>query len=396
MGKMSKSAESLLGLSEDTVVRRDMAEAGQRKTGIDVIANMAFMHSVASDGIVEDYTDIFDDDIPPQPAQNVTLTPLIGGLAVQWDAPPGPDRVKRAEVRVTPDGGVAETFPANTIRGHTLLGLEGGTLHAVEVMLTDAYALESGWTTAVEETPLMSAIDSIDFGAIEIAGALGWENLEPLTDPDMLGDDVVVGRAMAAHDAAMFNLWAGTAMIESAKVATMVVDKLVGGTLSTTDILVGSTLELATGGDLVAGDISLNAEGIVMPLDTGSINSSASANRTYKIAALDEYSALSFFDNSPTAKGVLIRSEADASVVDLGRVVIQGVRRPTDTGANDSTLTAFFDSGLLSTDRATLFVDGNIEGIIKPTALMFWRSGAYRDVHAALPDSNGVRWLYTE
>ena len=66
---------------------------------------------------------------------------------------------------------------------------------------------------------------ALDVGEMALLGRLQGEmpnrNIATLEDATKLGDGVVLARAMAAQDAAAFNLWAENAMIRNAKIADL-------------------------------------------------------------------------------------------------------------------------------------------------------------------------------
>lgn len=311
--RMRKSYQQLAGLAEETAVRHDVAAAAQRKTRIKDVANTALAHALTTPGTVPDMgiNPVIDDGLPPNAPQNVAITPIIKGLAISWNAPGGAERVKRARVRLTPQApaGTPEVYETSTTQGYTITGLQGGRQYKVEAMLVDAFGDESGWSAPSYATALVTAAEYINAAEVEIAGKFGWTNLENLTDPDNLGDDVVVGRAIATHTAAMFQLWASTAMIGSAYIDSLVADKIVGGTISTTDIFVASKLDISAGGKLQAGPGTKVDDG-GLTINAGSSLNATAFSRDFKVCPPGEWAAQAFYDDSAqNVRGPVLRAD---------------------------------------------------------------------------------------
>lgn len=49
-----------------------------------------------------------------------------------------------------------------------------------------------------------------------VVGSLGWDNLEPLRDPDKIGDEVITARAMEAQNFAALDAWIVRGAIQDA------------------------------------------------------------------------------------------------------------------------------------------------------------------------------------
>jgi len=309
MGKLRRGFAQLQGAIEETAVRRDIAEAAQRKTLLPDVAKQALERALITPGVTPDFSvdPTIDDGLPPNTPQNLTAMPIIKGLSVSWDLPLGSERVKSARIRITPDGGSATIYDSATVQGDTILGLEGSVEHAIEADLTDAFGESSGWSTPINATPLLSAAETIDLEELDLLGRLQGllpnENLATIEDTTKLGEGVVLAEAMAVQDAVAFNLWASTAMIGSAYVEELVVDKLVGGVMDTTDIFVASTLEIATGGQILCGDgTKLDAEGL--HLEPGADYYADGLTPDQKITPPSELSTIAFYEHgSGTAEG---------------------------------------------------------------------------------------------
>lgn len=149
---------------------------------------------------------------------------------------------------------------------------------------------------------------ALDIGEMALLNRLNGElpnrNLATLQDATKIGDGVVAARTLISQDAASFNLWAQNAMIRSAKIETLAVDKLAAGTFTAGQII------LAGVGALKAGQIMLDAGGVTMPaLSNWTV---ASASRDYKITSTNELAAIGFFnDSNATAQGAGIRADGN-------------------------------------------------------------------------------------
>lgn len=147
-------------------------------------------------------------------------------------------------------------------------------------------------------------LDALNIGEMallnRLQGQLPETNLATLKDATKLGNGVVLARSMAAQDAAAFNLWAQNAMIRSAKVDTMVVDKLGAGTFTAGNIV------LAGGGALRGGSITVDGSGITM----GNHNSSGPLTLPGDLSITNPQGSTniwSFFTSDES--GIVVRSD---------------------------------------------------------------------------------------
>jgi len=317
--------EALAGLHDlmgETAKSLPIAKGAQRKTQIDQTVAAALAFATAEDGIVE--TDpalipIEDDGEPPSVAENVTLTPIIGGLVVTWDQPPPEERVKRAEIRfeALTSGTPPETVRADNIAGHTLLGLNHNFTYEVEVQLTDLFAQESGWSDPVQGDPMSTAIDEINLTEMAILGTLQGllpnANLATIEDATKLGEGVVLAEAMAVQDAAAINLWVQDLAVEGAKIHSLVADKIVGGTILTDTIDIASELNLIGSGKLKTsgGGTSLDAGGVVIQPSVD--YNTPTITQDQKISTAGEWTSLAFWNDSALdARGAVIRADGSS------------------------------------------------------------------------------------
>lgn len=319
MGGFKRTAKAIRETSAETAKRRDVADAIVRKTTVDQVASMALAHAQAPLGIVSDYgaNPLVDDGEPPSPPANVAALPILHGLSISWDLPPADDKAKAAEVRITPEVGSAFEVPATKLTGHAALGLAGGVPCDVEVRIVDVYGVPGDWCAPITATPSLSVAEQIDLDELamleRIQGLLPNQHLAKLEDATKLGDGIVLARAMAVQDAAAMNLWVADAAIQSAKIGTIAVDKLIGGIIETNDIFVASTLKIASGGELVAGTgTKIDSGGLT--IDAGTSYVTTAFTRDYKLCPPSEWAALGFFDDTFLAlRGIGIRADGLAS-----------------------------------------------------------------------------------
>lgn len=195
-------------------------------------------------------------DFPPAPPANIVISPFYHQFDVTWDEPLWEYHVTRAFIRVKL---ASNTAQQKTVEAQPFGGYVADlpvAAHTVEASFEDRWGRRSGWSPAVTATPLLTVAESIDFTKAEIAGSLGWDNLDPLTDPANLGNDVVLARAMATQNLAATRLWAGVGAFESAMIGSLAVDKLLAGTFT------AGQINIAGGGSMKAGTTVLNADGI--------------------------------------------------------------------------------------------------------------------------------------
>ena len=142
--------------------------------------------------------------------------------------------------------------------------------------------------------------------------------------------DAVLARSIASQDSASFNLWAQNAMIQSAKIAALTVDKLMAGTFTAGDII------LAGGGRLRGGGTWMDSSGIRMPFIGG--NYDAAVNADYKITGPDNREAIAFFRTSGLAQnyqGVQIRGDGITNNDNMGgEVILQSSSAGGNLGAS--------------------------------------------------------------
>lgn len=242
-----------------------------------------------------------NDGTPPAPPSNVIVSPFFHQLDVAWDEPPLEDWVARAFVRVRPaelSDPESETTLEATIFGGYVADLPAEP-HTVEASFEDRWGNRSVWSEAVTGTPLLTAAESIDFTAAEIAGSLGWENLDALDENSdltlaerqaKLGDYIITARAMAAQNLAATRLWAQTGAFESAMINNLAVDKLMAGTFTAGEII------LAGSGSLRAGKTRFSVNGIVLPV--GDAFDAPSSRIDEKITNTGGWGSIQFYADS--------------------------------------------------------------------------------------------------
>lgn len=316
------------------------------------------------------YSDLIpiDDDEPPAPPENVTVIAVpVHELDVSWDAPVAGDHVVSSVLEVTPLGSSAFEVAGERLSGY-VNDLEAGIEHTIRVKFVDRWGHESAWSAPELGTPLLTAAEYIDFAEAEIAGALGWANLDPLTDPDMLGDDVVIARAIATHDAAAFNLWATNAMIESAHIVEVVADKISTGTLTAADI------NLSASGRILAGATTFDGDGVELPLEPSF--TAPSVNVDHKITGTGEFAALSFYEDTLNAvRGLALRTDGVAAGI-KSNIAIHASR----DGTLSNTLTGWLEVR-----------SGGGTGV-GANGLIFARPRIYVDGDIVIPSADGTLW----
>lgn len=195
--------------------------------------------------------------------------------------------------------------------------------------------------TASEELAGSLGIADIE---VELAGTLSEEltgRLIPSVDVVLVGvpsEEVpgglivnapggVAAEHMDPQDATGLNLWLLDESIETTKIAQLVADKIVGGTISTTDIFVASTLELLSGGALVAGPGTTLTEAGLALQEANSFDYTAVA-ASYKVSSAGEFAGIWFFDQvDPTGSGAQYRGvviRADGNVMGSPGVGLPG------------------------------------------------------------------------
>lgn len=206
-----------------------------------------------------------NDGAAPLTPENVQVEPLRRALRVTWNPPLEEEYVERTRIRVTNTMSTGRVLVQDDLSGKSAtivdIPLEE---HLVEVQFVDRWGLESPWSAWVSATPLPSVADEIDLAAIEIAGKLGWENLEPLTDGANLGNDVVTSRSMATQNFAALSAWVGELAVKDALIGGVKADKIETGTLDVEIALdVGGELTWPGGvlddGGMTLGDLAKGA-----------------------------------------------------------------------------------------------------------------------------------------
>lgn len=243
-------------------------------------------------------------DEPPSPPENVIASPFFHQLDVSWSDPLEEDHVIRAFVRVRLAGDPLRERTVETPRYGGFVANLPAEPHTVEAAFEDRWGRVSEWSAPVEATPSLTVAESIDFTKAQIAGALGWDNLEPLTDPRNLGDDVVLARAMATQNLAATRLWAQVGAFESAMIKNLAVDKLMAGTFTAGQIM------LAGSGALRAGRVKFDERGITMPTLIGF--NPAPENLDYRIANGGEFASLHWFQQpGGPGQGLMFRADGN-------------------------------------------------------------------------------------
>lgn len=300
-------------LAEATAKRRDIAEASQRKTTIDQTVKTALAHALAPNGVVDNYgiDPRVDDGLPPSAPTGITITPLAHALSIEWTPPLYEDRVKVADVSITPDGGLERMERATNLNRHAVIDLEAEVPCSVKVKCTDAFGVSGPYSTPVVGTPAHSVAEEIDIGEAALLGRLQGllpnENLATIEDFTKFGEGVILGEALAVQEAATFNLWASEAMISSAHIANLEADKIDTGILTAATIFLSATGKLQAGEHtaLDAGGIELGlADNFNTPVQDGS----------YKISGEGDIGALMFFAPTPVSargdhRGAVLRAD---------------------------------------------------------------------------------------
>lgn len=259
-----------------------------------------------------------DDGTAPLAPENVQVTAVpFRELDVTWDPPPAEDFVDKSVLEVTPDGSFTFTIEGTPFNAFADK-LEGGVPHEVRVMFVDRWGRGSDWSDTFIETPMRNVGEQIDLAAAEIAGALGWANLEPLTDPEKMGDDVVTARAMATQNFAGLNAWIENGAIQNALIGSLTVDKIISGQITTAEI------EITLSGKLIAGQTVLNASGLGLP-PTSLLSQIPSASQTISNTGT-KFSSFHFFDERTISgtRGCVVRADGDGT--SRGHAAIYGLR----------------------------------------------------------------------
>lgn len=283
-----------------------------------------------------------DDGLPPEAPMGVVALPFTNSLDVTWADPDPQDHVRRSIVEITPQGASVLTY-----RGapeSIFIKNLSSKPHTLKVRFEDRWARIGPWSGSVTATPQMNVTESINLTTAQIAGSLGWANLDSLNDPNKLGNAVITARAMATQNLAATRLWAQTGAFESAMIVNLAVDKLTAGTFTAGDITLagagrlraGSNVTLDSAG-IMAGLVTLDAQGMTLPRWTGNVNAPA-ANRDMKISTGDELSAISFFlDTTYERRGINLRADG-ASLLSAGVIALEATpmggfgERETDDG----------------------------------------------------------------
>lgn len=274
-------------VTEDRVARRIV-----RQTTVDQTARTAKKKAEDAEQAVIDADIPTDDFVPPLDPTGAVVEVNAHQLIVAWNIPPTTDYVAKTRVRRTK---VSDSTTATKITNSaaiTLGNLEN-TAYTLELQHEDRWGHTSNWTNIGNYTPGKTVAEQIDLDAATIAGSLGWTNLDPLSDPNELGDDVVVARAIATHDAAAFNLWASNAMIQSAKIASLTADSITTGTLTATvgvdtggiiNVKGSGQLRVQTGSPAVTRTL-LDSNGLGL-LETATFAESPDNNKASKLTNL--------------------------------------------------------------------------------------------------------------
>lgn len=244
-----------------------------------------------------------DNGLSPANPAAVVGTPFYHQMDLSWAEPPSEDHVLKSYVRIREGGLVANELIVEGGRIEAVAKDLPATSHTFEVQVENRWGRRSGWSPAITKTPLLTAAESIHLGELamlgRIQGQLPNTNLATLEDATKLGTDVVLASAIAVQDAAAFNLWASNAMIKSAKIGDLTVDKLLAGTFTAGAII------LAGLGKLKAGQITLDSGGITIP--PADSFTDVTSDIDYKISVNNNWAAMHFFETSGT-RGTAITS----------------------------------------------------------------------------------------
>lgn len=251
-----------------------------------------------------------NDGVAPAPPTGVTVEAIRRGVRVRWSAPPEDDHVALTLIRLTNVATGAVTIERSRTRSHTFTSLSV-TEHTVEVGHEDMWGLFSGYGAPVSVTPLLSVADEVDLAGLAMLGRLKGllpnANLATIQDATRLGSGVVLAQAMAVQDAAAINLWVANAAIGSAKIASVVADKISAGILT-------ADIAISTGGRVSAAGATMDDSGISLT-STSSSASFASQDTGSKITAgSPPWAALGFFSNTvaPFYRGMNVHANGVA------------------------------------------------------------------------------------
>jgi hypothetical protein len=249
-------------------------------------------------------------------------------LVVGWDPPDPTDYVSYTVVSVENPPGTPVVVENVSGSGVTVTGLTPGTAYTISLKHVDRWAHESTVTTiGGTHTPTVTVADAIDFDAAAIAGSLGWTSIDQITDPNVMGDDVIVARAMAVQDAAALNLWVDDASIVSAKIANLTAGKITTGTLQ-------------AGVSITAGGTKISDVGVELrdsALTEGSYPDDATSDWFSPLGAgggaPTPFAGMGFYtDTTLNTRGILMRASAISGGSRKARVIISA-----DDGDQDMT-----------------------------------------------------------
>lgn len=332
MPRLTRTNDAINRRGRSLATERDTALRAATKIGVRQEAKLANKR-------IDDLPLPENDEVAPLTPRNVRVEPLRRALRVTWDAPAEEEYVERTRVRVTntmTTGGVlVQEDGAGTSTTVVDLPLEE---HLVEVQHVDVFGLESPWSAWVSGTPLRAVADEIDLARAEILGKLGWDNLDALTDPANLGNDVVTSRAMATQNFAALSAWIEKAAIEDALIKNVKADTIDAGKLKV-------QLELVLGGKLTWPGGLLDDGGVTLgnlAKGTGALPHTSPASwitSTPDGETPSPASGLTFFrgsDDGQSYRGALLVGQGargDASRSGMIRLL-------ATTGSEDPTITA--------------------------------------------------------
>lgn len=270
------------------------------------------------------------DENPPAPPESVIATPFYHQLDMSWADPPGGDHVVRAFVRVrlVSDPSEEKTVEVAPYGGY-VPGLPAEP-HVVEARFEDRWGRDSGWSEAIEATPLLTAAESVDFAELSqlnrLRGLLPNENLATIEDARKLGEGVVLAEAIASYEITAENATFGNLAVPSAAIASLAVDKLTAG------MFTAGQITLAGEGSLRAGEhVIFDSGGITLSYTPTTYTPGLHGD--YKISSPDDRAALAFFNtdfSGSNYRGAQIRSDGTSRLDENARILLQTTSNGTD------------------------------------------------------------------
>lgn len=244
--------------------------------------------------------------------------------------------------------------------------LQGALPNANLATIQDATKLAAGLVSSRELSDLaVSAAKLADYAVGPSKVATEAVSTRAIAANAVVANAIAANAVLATHMAvqnlAAFDLWASIAMIRSAWINNLTVDKLSAGTFTAGEII------LAGGGRIRGGGTWMDSSGIRMPFVGG--NYGAAANAGFKITGPDDNEAVAMFRTSgltPNYQGVQIRGDGVAGNDNMaGEVVIQSSSAGGNFGAQIEVVTKTGNSAInLTADNTRTFGTLRTEGVL--------------------------------